>query len=83
MKIFTKFYATWCVPCKRMAPIVEELSRELKDVEFVEKDIDEYTDDVKEFGISGVPTYIVFENGTEIARASGMKTKEELKTLIG
>lgn len=83
MKIFTKYFATWCIPCKRMTPIVEELAKELKEVEFIEKDIDEYKEDVKEFGISGVPTYIVFEDGTEIGRASGMKTKEELKALIG
>ena len=82
MKIFTKYYATWCIPCKRMSPIVEELAKEMKDVEFIEKDIDEYKAEVKELGISGVPTFVVFEDGNEIARRSGMMSKEDLKGMI-
>jgi thioredoxin 1 len=70
------FTADWCNPCQRTKPFAEELISEGANIKFI--DADSELDMVKNFKIMSIPTFVLIENGIEIARANGAKTKEEL-----
>jgi len=76
-KSLVDFWASWCGPCKMVSPIIEELSVEYEGKVTVAKvNTDEETDLVMRFGIQGIPTVILFENGVEINRFVGVRPKE-------
>ena len=81
-KVFVDFYATWCGPCKMVAPFIEELSEEIDDVKFVSIDTDEEDELSEEYGIISIPSVLLFKNGKEIKRHVGIITKEELEEFI-
>ena len=76
MKIAKYFSATWCGPCKVFKPIMKELSDEGYNIEFI--DGDENRDMAVEYNIHSIPTTIIEEDGEEISRIVGVKTKEEM-----
>ncbi|MCC3868351.1 thioredoxin [Terrisporobacter mayombei] len=77
------FFATWCGPCKMLAPIFESLSNEMYDkVDFAKIDIDRSFEVVEEYKIVSVPTMIIFKNGKEVQRIVGFAPKEQIKSKI-
>ena len=82
MRTIYYFTADWCQPCKKTRPIVEELNHEQTIAGFQIIDVDSATDLVKVFGIQAVPTFILFNDGVEIKREVGGKTREQLWELI-
>ena len=81
--VLVDFYATWCGPCKMMAPIVEELATELDGKVKVGKiNVDENSDIAVEYNVMSIPTLIVFKNGKEEKRLVGVRDKEELLRLL-
>ncbi len=82
MKTIYYFTAEWCQPCKRTRPIVEELNRDQSTAGFQIIDVDVNPELVKNFNISSVPTFILFDNGEEIKREVGGKNREQLWELI-
>jgi thioredoxin 1 len=82
MKTIYYFTADWCPPCKKTRPIVEELNRDQTRAKFQIIDADFEIDLVKQFGISSIPTFILFDNGVEKKRAVGAQTREQLLELI-
>ena len=78
MKKAKYFSAVWCGPCKVFKPIMKELSDEGYDIEFI--DGDENQDLAVQYNIRSVPTTIVEEDGKEVGRIVGVKTKEEMIT---
>ncbi len=79
--VLVKFGATWCGPCKALAPIIEQLAGEVS-YPVYEVDVDDAMDVASEFKIRGVPTVIVFKNGQVHKRLSGLTTKENLLKLF-
>ena len=79
--ILVDFFATWCGPCKMLSPILEQVAQET-DVEIVKVDIDESMDLARKFGIMSVPTMILFKNGEEIDRATGLRQKSQILSMI-
>lgn len=79
-----KYGATWCGPCKMIAPILEELSDTYGSVVFVDVDVDdeESSESTAKNGVSMVPTVIFYKNGKEIDRFVGFRPKEELEDMI-
>ena len=73
------FFATWCGPCKMLAPVLDELSNEINDVKFVKIDTDENMDLAMEFNITTIPTLVFMKNGIEIDRKVGFIPKNSLK----
>ena len=61
--VVVDFFATWCGPCKMLSPVIDELSGELENVNFVKVDIDQSMDLAQKFKIVSVPTLKVFKNG--------------------
>lgn len=80
-KVLVDFYATWCGPCKMLSPVLEELSKEI-DIDIVKIDVDKNESLAKEYKVMSIPCLILFENGKEIKRTLGFKSKEELKEFI-
>lgn len=74
------FWATWCGPCMRQGPIIEELAAEGYAVGKV--DVDEEPALAQRFGIMSIPTIVVFKGGKEVNRLVGLTPKDRLKSLL-
>lgn len=70
------FYATWCGPCKMQAPILEQVASEVGDnAKILKVDIDNNMDAARQYNVRSVPTLILFKEGKEIWRQSGVSQK--------
>ncbi|MFB3043530.1 MAG: thioredoxin, partial [Nitrososphaerales archaeon] len=70
--VVVDFWAEWCGPCRVIAPIVEELSKEYNGkVQFAKVNVDESPDLAGRFGVQGIPTLIIFKDGEEVGRLVG------------
>ena len=77
--VLVDFWAEWCAPCRMMAPILNDLANELPDDKYVGKlNIETYQSMAQRFNVRSIPTIILFENGKEINRFVGIKTKDFL-----
>lgn len=77
------FFATWCGPCKMLMPQIEALAGEKTDVDYLFVDIDQHRDlAATTFGITSVPTLILFKDGKEIDRRSGFAPKDDVRKWI-
>jgi thioredoxin 1 len=82
--VLVDFTATWCGPCKMLAPIVEQLAREFAGKLKVGKvDIDQAPGIAAKYGVRSVPTVMVFENGQKRAQHIGLTKRERLLELAG
>jgi len=80
--VVVDFWATWCHPCLRQAPIVGELSTEMKKVTFGKVNVDKNRAISGKFGIRSIPTLIIFKDGVEQERIIGLHDKVTLKQII-
>ena len=80
--VFVDFFATWCGPCKMMAPILEQLSNEKSDVKFAAIDVDEAEGLAIKYGISSIPCMIYFKNGEEADRLVGAVPKQKIEEVV-
>ena len=78
--ILIDFWATWCGPCMRQGPVVEELAEEGYAVGKV--DVDQNMALAQQFRVVSIPTLILFKDGTEVKRFVGLTPKEELKAAL-
>lgn len=76
------FFATWCGPCKMLAPILEEAASEHGDVTFRKVDIDEEMALATDYQIMSVPTLLFFKNGQVVKKSIGLIPQEELEDII-
>ena len=77
------FFAEWCGPCKMMGPILKEVKDHLGEtVSIIKIDVDKNRGLATKYQVRGVPTFMLFKNGTQIWRQSGMLQKEDLIKLI-
>lgn len=78
------FSATWCGPCKMLAPVLEEISEELAgELSFFNADVDANDELALKYGIQNIPALVMFKNGEIAARSVGFQSKEKLKEFIG
>lgn len=81
--VLVDFYADWCGPCKMLAPILKDAKEELGDtVKIVKIDVDKNEELAGKFQVRGVPTLILFRNGKQLWRQSGVPQKAEIVQLI-
>ena len=80
--VLADFFATWCGPCKALAPIIKEIAEERSDIKVVKIDVDENMEIARQFKVMSIPTVIIFKNGEETNKSMGLKTKEELLGLL-
>ena len=87
--VLVDFWATWCAPCRMIAPVVEEIAKELGSrVKFLKMDIDANPATPSKLGIMSIPTLIIFKDGRAAERTVGYRSnlkidlKEKLEALI-
>lgn len=77
------FSATWCGPCKMLAPVLEEVSEELAGkLDFFNADVDANDEIALKYGIQNIPALVIFKNGEVVDRSVGFQSKEKLKAFI-
>ena len=81
--VLVDFWATWCGPCKMLAPTVDAIATEYKDRVVVGKvDVDESEDIARRFGIMSIPTLFLFKDGEVVEKLVGYRLKMELEQLL-
>ncbi|HUN27082.1 MAG TPA: thioredoxin TrxA [Steroidobacteraceae bacterium] len=81
--VLLDFWAEWCGPCKMIAPILDELAAEYRDrLKVAKLNIDENPQTPPKFGIRGIPTLILFKNGTVEAQKVGAVSKSQLAAFL-
>lgn len=77
------FYAEWCSPCRMLSPVIEEISDKYKAYfETVKVNVDENPELTERYGVSGIPALLLFKDGNEVFRMSGVQTKERIISAI-
>jgi thioredoxin 1 len=70
-----KFYGDWCIPCKQLAPVINEIKTQFPNVQFEEYDVDTQHEVASKYNIRSVPTVIIEKNGKEVSRFAGVQSK--------
>lgn len=82
--VLIDFFATWCGPCKTLAPILKQVKDNLGErITILKIDVDKNQQLASKYQVRGVPTMILFQNGKQLWRQSGVMSKEEIvKTIV-
>ena len=81
--ILVDFFATWCGPCQMLAPVLVQVKKNLGDnLSIIKIDVDKNQDLSAKYQVRGVPTMILFQNGKQLWRQSGVLSKEEIITIL-
>lgn len=77
------FFATWCGPCKMLAPVLDELAEEYQDkIKILKIDVDEFSSIANKFSVYSIPTLILFKDGEMVKKTVGFKDLDGLKMFI-
>jgi len=80
--VLLDFWATWCGPCRMVAPVVEEIAEERPDYVVGKINVDEEMELTREFGIISIPTLIIMRNGEIARKVVGYRSKPEMIALL-
>ena len=80
--VLIDFWATWCGPCKMIAPIIAEIADERDDIVVCKSNVDEEPELAERFGVRFIPHLAVIKNGETVAETSGYLEKEQILSLL-
>lgn len=81
--VLVDFWATWCGPCRMLAPVIEEIAIEKDgEIKVCKVNVDDEPELAKKYRISSIPTLVVFKDGKIINTALGYRPKEEIEALL-
>ena len=80
--VLLDFWASWCGPCRMIAPAVEEIAAERPDVKVGKINIDEQPELAVQFGVMSIPTLVVMQEGRIVNQATGARPKEQILALL-
>ncbi|SFB74182.1 thioredoxin [Zunongwangia mangrovi] len=81
--VLIDFYADWCGPCKTLAPILKEVKTELgENIKIIKIDVDKNQQLAAKYQVRGVPTMMLFKNGAQLWRQSGVLQKQDIINII-
>ena len=81
--VLLDFWAEWCGPCRMLGPTVHELAEEREDIKVAQVNVDNETPLAISHGVNAIPTLILYENGKEVRRSTGVLSKEQLNDFVG
>lgn len=80
--VLVDFWASWCGPCRMLAPVIEEIANERSDIRVGKINVDEEEELAAAFGISGIPTVMLFKEGKAVNTAVGYRSKVQLLEML-
>ena len=80
--VLLDFWATWCGPCRMVAPIVEEIAAEREDIAVGKIDVDSELELATKFGITSIPTLVVMRGGKVVTTAVGYRPKADILKIL-
>lgn len=81
--VLLDFWASWCGPCRMQSPIIDQLAATHSNVVFGKVNVDEEADLAAEYGITSIPTLIIFRDGRLINQVTGVTSKASLERMLG
>ncbi|MCR5041925.1 MAG: thioredoxin [Clostridia bacterium] len=83
LPVLIDFWASWCGPCRMMAPVVEEIAAEYPDVKVCKVNVDDEDTLAAQFGVMSIPTFVVMKDGRPVGKKVGVVPKDDLLDLLG
>ena len=80
--VIVDFWATWCGPCRMIAPVLEEIAAQRSDIKLCKVNVDEQQELAIRYGIMSIPTLLVFKNGELTEKSIGVVPKEKILSLL-
>ena len=80
--VLLDFWASWCAPCRRVVPIVEEIADERRDIKVGKINVDEEPELANKFSIMSIPTLVVMKNGKIVQQVSGARPKNVILEML-
>lgn len=80
--VLLDFWASWCGPCRMVAPIIDEIAQEVADKKIGKVNVDEQPELAQAFGIMSIPTLLVFKGGKVVNKAVGVKPKQAILQML-
>lgn len=80
--VLLDFWASWCAPCRRVVPIVEEIADERRDIKVGKINVDEEPELANKFSIMSIPTLVVMKNGKIVQQVSGARPKNTILEML-
>ena len=80
--VLVDFWASWCVPCRMIAPTLDEIAEERDDIKVGKINVDEEPELANQFGVSSIPTLFVIKNGKVTAQSLGVRPKAAILSMV-
>lgn len=80
--VIVDFWATWCMPCRMLIPVLEEVAAERDDIKICKINVDEAQDIAEKYGVMSMPILIFFQNGEPFDESIGLISKEQLISML-
>ena len=80
--VLVDFWASWCGPCKMVAPVVEQIADEHPEIKVCKVNVDEEMELAQQYRVMSIPTLMVFKNGEITNQSVGFRTKEQIIEMI-
>lgn len=81
--VLVDFWASWCMPCQKLAPIIEEVSKEYNDkVKFAKVNVEKVQSVPQRYGIRSIPTLLLFKSGQVVIQLIGLQPKGNIEKII-
>ena len=80
--VLLDFFATWCGPCRMVAPVLEEIAEENENIKVVKIDVDQEPGLAQKFGVTSIPLLVVIKDGEVVNQSLGAKPKDQILSMI-